>query len=168
MIPAVWWARHQAFRLLQEVRDPRWQTLLSVAPDRAGMLSRFWPPDLGRMPQGKGDIGMRMARVFRQAPPGPVVIVGSDIPGIRRAHIACAFAELGRNRAVFGPAEDGGFWLAGLKRPPAPPAGLFLGVRWSTPFALADSLPTVHSDRIAFVSMLCDVDTSADLAQIDR
>ncbi|WP_425283593.1 DUF2064 domain-containing protein [Methyloceanibacter stevinii] len=51
-------------------------------------------------------------------PPGPVVLVGSDIPRISRAHIAEAFRLLGNADAVFGPAQDGGYWLVGFKRSP--------------------------------------------------
>ncbi len=48
-----------------------------------------------------------MGRLFRHLPPGPVVIVGADIPALRRHHIARAFAALGQAEAVLGPAEDG-------------------------------------------------------------
>ena len=54
-------------------------------------------------------------------PPGPVVVIGSDIPGITARHIAEAFRLLGRHAFVFGPARDGGYWLVGARRRPAGP-----------------------------------------------
>ncbi len=162
-VDAAWWVRHQTARLLRRLRDPRWNLVLAVAPDVAGMTSRAWPADLERMPQGPGDLGVRMARVMRTHPPGPVCIIGGDIPGITRAHIARAFATLGRQDAVFGPAPDGGYWLIGLKRTRTVPPNFLKGVRWSTQHALADSRATLPGACIGLVDTLQDVDTVEDL-----
>ncbi|MGM0586567.1 MAG: TIGR04282 family arsenosugar biosynthesis glycosyltransferase, partial [Pseudomonadota bacterium] len=147
-------------------RDPRWETRLAVSPDREGMESRVWPAGLARTPQGRGDLGARMARALRAAPPGPVVLIGADIPGVGPAQIARAFAALGRAEAVFGPAEDGGFWLAGLARRRGVPPGLFAGARWSTGHALADARATLGGRRVALIDRLGDVDEAADLDRL--
>ena len=73
-----------------------------------------------------------------------------------------------QNDAVFGPAPDGGYWLVGLRRPNPLPAGLFDGVRWSTEHALADSVRSLGTARVAYVDELADVDTQADLAMTRR
>ena len=163
MVAAAWWFRRQVARLLREVRDPRWEVVLAVAPDHAGMLSRVWPSDLPRVPQGSGDLGARMGRMFRSLPPGPVCVIGADIPGVTRARIVEAFKALGDHEAVFGPAPDGGYWLVGLKRVAAVPSGLFENVRWSTEHALADTEASLGGLSIAHVATLRDVDTVADL-----
>lgn len=163
MVPAAWWFRHHSAQLLQRLEDPRWQLSLAVSPDREGMMSRVWPAHLPRLPQGDGGLGARMGRIFRQAPPGPVVIVGADIPGITRAHIARAFAALGPHEAVLGPAHDGGYWMIGLKRARGRPAELFRDVRWSTHHARADTLAGLSGCRVAETDWLRDVDTLADL-----
>jgi rSAM/selenodomain-associated transferase 1 len=168
MVGAAWWFRHQSARLIRRLRDPRWQIVLAVAPDMAGMTSRVWPGALPRVPQGRGDLGDRMGRMFRVMPPGPVCIIGADIPGITSAHIARAFATLGDHEAVFGPALDGGYWLVGLKRAGAVPQGLFQGVRWSTEHALADTMATLPGRRIALIDRLRDIDTIADLGAAPR
>jgi rSAM/selenodomain-associated transferase 1 len=163
MVPAAWWFRHQTARLLRELDDPRWRLSLAVSPDREGLQSRVWPAHLPRLAQGRGDLGDRMGRLLRGAPPGPVCIVGADIPGIRRSHIARAFSALGRHEAVFGPAHDGGYWLVGLTRTGAVPATLFRGVRWSSRMALADTVDSLGDRRVGYIVMLRDVDTVADL-----
>ena len=150
-------------RLLREVDDPRWRLSLAVSPDREGLQSRVSPAHLPRLAQGRGDLGDRMGRLLRGAPPGPVCIVGADIPGIRRSHIVRAFSALGRHEAVFGPAHDGGYWLVVLKRTGAVPATLFRGVRWSSRMALADTVDSLGDRRVGFVDTLRDVDTVADL-----
>ncbi|WP_264211920.1 TIGR04282 family arsenosugar biosynthesis glycosyltransferase [Leisingera thetidis] len=67
VIPATWWFRHQSARLIRRLRDPRWQIVLAVAPDRA-VASKVWPADLPRQAQGDGDLGQRMKRMLRTAP----------------------------------------------------------------------------------------------------
>lgn len=163
MTASSWWFRHQVAALLRRIEDPRWETVLAVAPDVEGLQSRVWPEHLLRIPQGSGDLGERMARVFRSMPKGPVCIIGADIPGITRARIGEAFKALGNHDAVFGPAPDGGYWLVGMKRVRVPPAGLFQGVRLSTANALEDSKATLKGLRIAEITTLQDVDTLADL-----
>ena len=168
MTAAAWWFRHQSRALLRRVQDPRWQLVLAVAPDRAGITSRVWPAHLTRWPQGRGNLGDRMGRMLRGAPPGPVCVIGADIPGITAAHIANAFNALRANDAVFGPAHDGGYWLIGLKRSRPIPPRLFANVRWSTEHALADTIATLQNHRIAQVAMLKDVDTIDDLPMTNR
>jgi len=163
MVGAAWWFRHQTTRLIRRLRDPRWRLVLAVSPDRAGLDSRVWPEGIARLPQGAGDLGDRMGRIFRSLPPGPVVIVGADIPGITADHIARAFRALGGADAALGPAPDGGYWLIGLARRQAVPAGLFRDVRWSSPHALADTRASLGGLRVALVDRLRDVDTAEDL-----
>lgn len=163
MTASAWWFRHQTRRLLRRVQDPRWQIVLAVAPDVEGMKSRVWPADLSRWPQGRGDLGDRMARMLGQVSIGPACVIGADIPGITRNHVAQAFRALGNNDAVFGPAPDGGYWLIGLKKPCRQPPSIFNGVRWSTRHALADTKATLPGYRIADVATLADVDEVSDL-----
>jgi hypothetical protein len=162
---AAWWFRHQAARLIRRVgRDARWRTVLAVTPDREGLVSRVWPAGLARWPQGPGDLGARMRRAFAGMPPGPVIIVGADIPGLRAAHVAEGFRLLGRHEAVLGPARDGGYWMVGLRRGGrAVPAGLFRAVRWSSAHALADTLRSLAPLDVGFGPVLADVDEAADL-----
>jgi uncharacterized protein len=140
-------------------RARRWHCWLAVTPDRA--VTAGWPPPWHAIAQGPGDLGARMGRLLRDLPPGPVVIVGSDIPDVRPAHIATAFARLGTCDWVFGPAVDGGYWLIGARRRPAR-RDPFTNVRWSSAHALADTLANARKGRVAFLEELRDVDTGAD------
>ena len=86
MTRAAWWFRHQVTTLLRRTTDPRWQTVLAVAPDHIRQTSRVWPAHFPRICQGSGDLGARMGRILRTMPPGPVCIIGGDIPGGTAAH----------------------------------------------------------------------------------
>ena len=162
-VAAAWWFRHQVARLLRHLADPRWDIILAVSPDYEGLGTRVWPDRVPRLPQGQGDLGARMARVFRSLPPGPAIIIGADIPGVSRRHIVRAFGLLRRNDAVLGPACDGGYWLIGFRRGSMVPAKAFRDVRWSTRHAREDTLESLEGLTIALTDILGDVDTAADL-----
>ncbi len=162
LVRAVNFYRRGTMAVLARVgRDPRWQTLLAVSPDTA-VGCAAWPLHLTRIGQGQGDLGQRMQHIFDRLPPGPVIIVGSDIPGITADRVAAAFRLLANHDAVFGPASDGGYWLVGLKRRPRIPRA-FSDVRWSTADTLADSKANLAGLRIARATLLDDVDEVADL-----
>lgn len=162
LVASAWWFRHQVRALLCRIEDPRWRTVLAVAPDEEGACSRVWPGHFERWPQGRGNLGDRMIRMMRRAR-GSVCVVGADVPGITRQRVARAFTELGRHDAVFGPAPDGGYWLIGVKKGSNLGKMALDGVRWSTEHALNDSLTALDMRRVAYVDTLADVDTVDDL-----
>ena len=138
--------------------DARWRCWLAVTPDQAVHFSRVWPKSHGFVTQGAGDLGRRMAAVSASLSPGPVVIIGTDVPAIRPGHVARAFRALGRFDAVFGPAGDGGYWLVGMKRRPRF-SDLFRGVRWSTELALADTIANLKGNQTyVLLETLDDID----------
>lgn len=130
--------------------DRRWRLVVAASPDR------WRPAGVERMSQGRGDLGARMRRCLNAHLPGPVVLIGADIPDVRPAHIADALAALRRAPWVLGPATDGGYWLIGARRavPPLAP------VRWSTDHALADTLALLPAAALGPV--LRDVDDRDD------
>ncbi len=158
--------RDNAAGLLRRLgRDRRWRTWLAITPDRAAGAKGAWPAGIDCFPQGPGDLGRRMARSLRILPPGPVVIIGSDVPAIAPDHVAQAFAALGRCDAVFGPAPDGGYWLAGFRRRP-PGFDPFRNVRWSSPHALADTLANLDRRwEVRLLDHLEDIDDGAAYAR---
>ena len=148
-------------------RDTRWQTVLAVSPDEALGQAVFGGGTgsigHGRIGQGRGDLGFRLQSLAQRMPPGPIVIVGTDIPGITPCAIASAFSALGRHDAVFGPSPDGGYWLVGLKRRPRVHRA-FANVRWSSAHALADTQENLRGLSLAKIAVLDDVDDGADFA----
>ena len=112
--------------------------------------------------QALGDLGRRMAMAAKTAR-GPCVIVGADIPGLSASIVARAREAVKRYDLVLGPARDGGYYLVGVKSP-AHVFRLYERVRWSSEYALADTLANAPKHwRIAFLPLLDDVDVVADL-----
>ena len=162
--PARFYRTCLAHTLMRLGRDPRWRIVLAVSPD-SDVSAPYWPRGIERVPQGSGDLGVKMQRLFRRLPPGPAIIVGSDIPAIRPSNIARAFRLLGNGDAVLGRAPDGGYWLVGLRRAPRLLAP-FANVRWSGPHALGDTLRNLKGHRVAFAATLGDVDTAEDYRRL--
>lgn len=144
-------------------RQPFWQTLISVSPD-SGVDSPMLPGCIARISQGGGDLGLRMHRPMRTLPPGPVCVIGTDVPGIQVTDIRRAFRRLGAADVVFGPADDGGFWLVGQRRRPRV-IWPYANVAWSRPDTLAMVRANLAGHTVAETSRLSDVDDAADLAR---
>tara|TARA_Y100001936_G_scaffold186641_1_gene184539 strand:+ start:350 stop:940 length:591 start_codon:yes stop_codon:yes gene_type:complete len=144
--------------------SPFWTTVLCVTPDAASLKGRFWKKIPVRLPQGTGNLGQRMERVSLKFPNNPVLIIGSDIPDISNRIIKNAFTAVRRHDLVFGPSPDGGYWLVGA-RAGLLVRGLFSNVRWSTAFALSDTLNNSGMKRVVFVDTLNDIDSVEDFVR---
>ena len=142
--------------------DKRFRTVIAATPDRA--TAARWPLRLPTIAQGNGDLGARMHRIARRHRTGRIAIVGSDIPDVTAADVVHAFRLLGRASACFGPAADGGYWLVAMG--PRRPARPFEFVRWSTDWALEDTLANYVGRQVALIRELRDVDTAADLCAV--
>lgn len=96
-----------------------------------------------------------------------VVVIGSDAPHLPGSMVADAFSHLADAAVVLGPAEDGGYYLIGLRLQPEPP-DLFRGIQMSTATVLRETL--ARAERlgltIALLPTLFDVDTRDDLARL--
>jgi rSAM/selenodomain-associated transferase 1 len=137
-----------------------WETIVALAGHPA-VRQRVASRKPIVQPQVRGDLGRRMQAAIDRQPPGPVVLVGSDIPAIRPHHIREAFRALGSHDAVIGAAKDGGYWLIGFRRTRGR-IRPFTGVRWSSEHALTDTLAHLRGCRVARVATLSDVDTADD------
>ena len=166
-LAALRFERQMLARLLRRLgRDRRWHLRLAVTPDHARHRKRLWPRGIPIAGQGRGDLGERMRRALAACPPGPALLIGTDIPALGPGHIAEAFRLLGRNEIVFGPAVDGGFWLVGARRSPCFPP-LFGKVRWSGPHALADALANLPPQvSVGFAARLQDVDDGVSFRRL--
>jgi glycosyltransferase A (GT-A) superfamily protein (DUF2064 family) len=148
--------------LLRLQRDPRFRTIVAIDP--ATMRDRALPR-VYQIGQVKGDLGRRMGALLAVSGTAPVILIGTDIPGVRADPIAKAFYRLKGASAVIGPADDGGFWLYGARRVPRLVIP-FDGVRWSAPETRADVVRNLGAARWAEGQTLSDVDSADDLKRL--
>ena len=90
-----------------------------------------------------------------------MAVIGTDAPEMTREHVARAFRQVRRTGVVFGPAEDGGFWLLALSGPRARRVRLS-PVRWSSPHALEDTAAALKAPAV-LLELLSDVDDGGAL-----
>ncbi|RNC70746.1 MAG: glycosyltransferase [Desulfuromonadales bacterium] len=122
----------------------------------------------GEVYSQEGDgLGDRMAGAFRTVfglGYDRVAIIGTDSPDLPAAFIGRAYGLLDDSGvdAVFGPSDDGGYYLLAMKR--FQPE-LFTGIPWSTGEVLERSLErsTVAGIATALLPVWHDIDTAADL-----
>lgn len=116
-------------------------------------------------PQMGSDLGQRMARSFEDSfreGSTATVIIGGDCPGLTPELLKDAFDRLSAAPVVFGPANDGGYYLIGLNRMIPE---LFRGIAWGNPTVLAESLRILAPTGLAPVLLdsLDDLDRPEDL-----
>ena len=124
-------------------------------------------PSLSLLPQGRGDLGMRLTRVTAKlfaAGAASVAVAGSDSPDLPPALIGEAFAALhGADVAAIASA-DGGYALLALRRP-APE--LFTAIPWSSAEVLAVTRARAVALGLRFTTVGCWDDLD-DLAALQR
>jgi rSAM/selenodomain-associated transferase 1 len=125
------------------------------------------PSDLPVLLQGDGDLGERIERVLRAALElAPfAVAIGADAPALPPRLLEAARAALGRADAVIGPADDGGFYLLGLR---ACPEGLLADLPWSAPDTFARTVGRLRErrGRVEVLEPWFDVDRPEDLEKL--
>jgi hypothetical protein len=138
--------------------------LASTAPWPEGLL----PSPVEVWQQGEGDLGARMERILiRGLEVCPAAMaLGADSPGLPVAHLEAARAALAHADAVFGPSDDGGFYLLALRRLPV---GTFVDLPWSQSDTLVRTEARLKSLglTVARVAPFFDVDVPADLARLE-
>ena len=120
--------------------------------------------------QPEGDLGQRLSRAFVEsfrAGRKRTVVVGTDCPRLSASLAAEAFDGLGENDLVIGPADDGGYYLIGLRRDVP---RLFAQIPWGTDRVLEATLGTAAKLdlSVCLLKTLSDVDRPEDLAVWDR
>jgi len=117
--------------------------------------------------QGEGDLGARIERVLRRAlgAAPQAIAIGADTPGLPRTLLEQAHAALRSHDAVLGPAEDGGFYLLGLR---SFPEGMLSGVPWSSAQTCERTLERLraHGLSVARLPTWFDVDAHDDLVRL--
>ncbi len=132
-----------------------------------GDKGRFesWVPGLELLPQRGKDIGEIMRNALQDLfdlGASKAVITGVDIHGLSRTIISEAFLKLEHADVVIGPAEDGGYYLIGLK---AAYPEIFQGISWSTGNVFIETVRAIEKMGLRYLTVktLSDVDRIEDI-----
>ena len=113
--------------------------------------------------QSQGHLGKKMQAAFEwgfHKGYKQVCIVGSDLFELEVSDIHDAFQALETHDLVFGPAEDGGYYLMGMS---ALHSEAFKDKAWSTELVLKETLKDLKSNSFQLLKEKNDIDTVDDL-----
>ena len=143
-----------------------YQTTVCFTPPSAHQGVRSWlGPDVSLQEQCRGNLGARQYDAIRRAVKAgfrKAVIIGSDCPTIVASDIETAFQALEHTDVVIGPAEDGGYYLIGARRPVQ---SIFDGISWSTEKVMTETTARVEEAglTLTLLDVKSDIDSYDDL-----
>jgi len=140
-----------------------------VAAKQVYYSEEIWKDDIWdstfydkRLQSGQ-DLGVRMANAFQDGFASgfeKIIIIGSDMYDLNQEDIEDAFSGLDHNDYVIGGAEDGGYYLLGMKK--FNPK-IFQNKKWGTSSVFSDTLDDLEREKIYFKEVRNDVDVYEDI-----
>lgn len=152
-------------------KSPAYETVIYYDPPDKKNEIALWLKDLTKIdsehliPQEGSSLGKRISGAFERvfsSGGDKAVIIGTDCTDVTASMIENTFSDLRNFDAVLGPAQDGGYYLLGLKQ--FVPE-LFQAIDWSTELVLGQTLS--HLDMLGYnyksLETLRDIDNLNDL-----
>ena len=109
------------------------------------------------------ELGARMENAFAdifEMGYEKAVIIGSDMYDLSQSDLEEAFSRLETQDFVIGPAEDGGYYLLGMKQLNG---SIFRNKNWGTKTVLKDTLKDLEKENVAQLKERNDIDTYDDI-----
>jgi len=143
---------------------------ISYTPEESKeYFSRFITNGFHLFPQRGKNLGERLSNIFKDKLADEydaVSIIDSDTPDLPRSIVQQSFQLLMSNGvdAVFGPCDDGGYYLVAMRRPQP---DLFQHIPWSTEAVLAATLKRANAIGLnaELLPRWNDLDTFEDLIE---
>lgn len=127
----------------------------------------IWDTSIFRKKQQQGlDLGAKMQHAFTEVfgmGYQKAIIIGSDMYDINTQDLEDAFLTLEHNNFVVGPAQDGGYYLLGMKQLKT---SLFKNKKWGTTTVLSDTLQNLTLEKVSILPEKNDVDYFDDIRDI--
>lgn len=127
----------------------------------------FWNSEIYTKEQQHGnDLGQRMEYAFAKGFAKGyqnIIIIGSDMYDLNQEDIENAFKALESHEYVIGPAEDGGYYLFGMK---SLNSQVFKDKIWGTETVLKDTLKNIENKKLKLLEERNDIDYYEDIKDI--
>ncbi|QXP50598.1 TIGR04282 family arsenosugar biosynthesis glycosyltransferase [Cellulophaga sp. HaHa_2_1] len=124
----------------------------------------IWGNDIYDKKLQKGiNLGLRMENAFKagfKQGYKKIIVIGSDMYDLTQKDLENAFTQLDTSDFVVGPAEDGGYYLLGMK---AVEHAVFTDKAWGTPTVLKDTLKNLEDKNTTLLEKRNDVDVIEDI-----
>ena len=153
--------RHLTERTIATLRQSGYRVTLAYTGAEEAAFAAWFGRDIVLVEQVEGDL---TAKLMACIDPAPVIFFGADTPDLKLHHVEQAIAALQTHDVVIGPADDGGYYLIGM-RTPLPQ--LLTDMPWSTDRVLPETLARLGQLEIepAILETLSDCDRPEDLAR---
>ncbi|MWW26294.1 TIGR04282 family arsenosugar biosynthesis glycosyltransferase [Algibacter lectus] len=158
-----------AFDVYTQLVDVTEKSIKNIRADKRiyfseAVVENTWKNNFKAVQQGES-LGDRMSHAFKQGFEDGydrIVLIGSDLPDITESQINAGLQALKSNEVVFGPAEDGGYYLVGFSKFHD---FVFQNKPWSQDNLLEETLNELKENRVSFSTLetLNDIDTFEDL-----
>ena len=158
-----------AFDVYTQLVDVTEKAIKNIKADKRiyfseAVVENTWKNNFKAVQQGKS-LGDRMSHAFKQGFEDGydrIVLIGSDLPDTTESQINAGLQALKDNEVVFGPAEDGGYYLVGFSKFHD---FVFQNKPWSQDNLLEETLSELKENRVSFSTLetLNDIDTFEDL-----
>ena len=157
--------KHTAF-ITQELECDKWVLFSDYLGDNDYFEDSIYTKGL----QEGNDLGERMRNAFVKATDmsyDKVMMIGSDCYQLTKSELEKGFKILDSNDFVFGPAEDGGYYLIGTT---TTFTKVFDNKTWSTKTVLYEAIRDVENADLSFgeLATLSDVDYEEDLGELRK
>lgn len=124
----------------------------------------IWDNTIYRKKLQQGDdLGARMQFAFEEGFKNGfknIIIIGSDLYDLAQEDLEAAFEALEQNEVVIGPAEDGGYYLLGMKKPEPQ---IFENKNWGSSTVLSDTLKDLQGKNVGLLPEKNDIDNLNDM-----
>ncbi|WFO15466.1 TIGR04282 family arsenosugar biosynthesis glycosyltransferase [Cellulophaga baltica 4] len=124
----------------------------------------IWSTEIYDKKLQKGiNLGLRMENAFKagfKQGYKKIIVIGSDMYDLNQKDLENAFTQLDTSDFVVGPAEDGGYYLLGMK---AVEHAVFTDKAWGTPTVLKDTLKNLEDKKTTLLEIKNDVDVIEDI-----
>ncbi len=129
----------------------------------------IWDPNIYQKKKQLGnDLGEKMRNAFAEGfidGYKKIIIIGTDLFDLEVSDIENAFEKLENYDVVIGPADDGGYYLLGLK---SIPKGVFLNKNWGSNRILKDTLKDIEELNVFLLKSKNDIDIYDDIIKISE
>lgn len=149
-------------KTLNNVLACRLSTYLFFFPKIDSQILQSYPSFISHLQKGE-DLGSKMFEAFEEIlqKHAQAIIIGTDCPYLTPELLAEAQLELEQHDVVIGPAQDGGYYLIGLKENDRK---LFTNINWSTDTVFRETISIIEDQQKTYYSLpvLSDIDFEED------
>lgn len=150
-----------AYKLSQEISI---KILIYFTGGNKKLMENWLGKNLIYHEQVSGDLGIKMLSAFEEnlSEKNNTIIIGVDCPDLNEKILQEAFTALEMNDLVIGQAEDGGYYLIGLKKAESL---LFLNINWGTCQVFQETIEKAKILDLSIYNLpiLRDIDRPEDL-----